>query len=375
LVHKLHDIFESEKAVDTIKSKSLPSIMLEYSSRCNLRCTYCPKSNPGNEKIPGRDMDMDDHSVKNFVSILGKNPLKELLIAGTGESTFNKNWVNDFPAIISAAKSANPKCLVHLNSNFARRYTEEELRVLSTLDKINVSIDTDDFDLNRTVRAKSSVADIMYNIIKLNSYCLSNKKRRPHITIVSVIYESAMKKLPSLLYSLATLPIEQIQLVDLIETPAAKVNNIEKASEILRISNDLGEQIAASFQFYKQNTQISLGIQPAFRKRLNQLLTSGIKESDEDDIGMGVTRVCTQPWSRFTIGANMEIYPCCVTDMESQGTWDNTKDLIENFNNPKIKRFRTNLISGDIPEVCKKCTNAPVGSAAELINAILPFTT
>jgi len=51
--------------------------MLEYSSRCNLRCTYCPKSNPGNEKIPGRDMDMDDNSVKNFVSILGKNPLKE----------------------------------------------------------------------------------------------------------------------------------------------------------------------------------------------------------------------------------------------------------------------------------------------------------
>ena len=30
----------------------------QYTSRCNLRCKYCSKSNPGDDQIPGRDMDM-----------------------------------------------------------------------------------------------------------------------------------------------------------------------------------------------------------------------------------------------------------------------------------------------------------------------------
>ena len=111
-------------------------LMLEYTSRCNLRCKYCTKNNPGDSEIPGRDMDMTDRTLDAILQIIKKYKFREILLAGTGESTFNSNWIDDFPKIIQLTKAANSAAYCSLNTNLALKYDSKAFNVLAQLDHI-----------------------------------------------------------------------------------------------------------------------------------------------------------------------------------------------------------------------------------------------
>lgn len=344
-----------------------PSVMLEYSSRCNLRCKYCTKSAEGDDLIPGRDQDMTEADVEKILQFLRSNPVSELLLAGTGETTVAKRWTEDIPLLIEAARNLNASALIHLNSNFARRFTNDELAVIQQLDRVNVSIDTDDYDLTKSLRAKSSLSDIFFNIIKLKSFCFSRNLESPTITIVSVVTADTFQTLPSLIYTLSLLPIDEIVLCDLMETQATIENLICGFDNSATSMSETVDQIDASVKFLQQATNIKLNLQPAFRQSLTEAISSAGVNSPKSEKN---TKICTQPWTRFTISADHQIFPCCVTDMSSVGPFDWSQDAQVNFNNPMIRDFRRKLLIGDPPTPCKKCSNAPNGTTHELMTIV-----
>ena len=65
-------------------------LMVEYTSRCNLRCKYCSKSNPATTRFPGRDMDMSGATIDQALAVIARERFSELLLAGTGETTFHR---------------------------------------------------------------------------------------------------------------------------------------------------------------------------------------------------------------------------------------------------------------------------------------------
>lgn len=343
-----------------------PSIMLEYSSRCNLRCKYCTKSADGDDIIPGRNQDMTEINVEKFLEFLRSNPVSELLLAGTGETTVAAQWARDIPLLINGAKRLNHSALVHLNSNFAKRFTSDEFAVLQQFDRINISIDTDDYDLTRAIRAKSSLSDVIFNIIKLKSFCLSQKLKCPVITIVSVVTAETFKLLPSLIYTLSLIPIDEIVLCDLMETRATMANlivGLDNASEISTTINELDESV----RHLRETSGVKFDLQPEFRQRLTETIYRYQGVAPRLDFSSSATtKICTQPWTRFTVGADYQIFPCCVTGMQSVGVFDPDKDAFANFNNTHIQEFRKKLLTGDLPSACKGCTNAPDGSPGEL---------
>lgn len=351
-------------------NESYPSIMLEYSSRCNLRCKYCTKSADGDDAIPGRNQDMTETNVEKFLEFLSSNPVSELLLAGTGETTVAGQWTKDIPLLINAAKRLNPYSLVHLNSNFAKRFTANEFSVLQKLDRINISIDTDDYDLTKAIRAKSSLADIMFNIIKLKSYCLSRGLNSPEIIVVAVVTAETFKTLPSLIYTLSLIPIDEIVLCDLMETQATMENlilGLDNAGEIKSIINQLDESV----RYLRETSSVKFNLQPEFRQRLTDIIYRQQGASPRPNFPSSTTtKICTQPWTRFTIGADYQIFPCCVTGMQSVGVFNPDQDAFTNFNNVHIKEFRNKLLTGDLPPSCEGCTNAPDGSPDELSNIV-----
>lgn len=344
-------------------------LMVEYTSRCNLRCRYCSKSNPGDDQIPGRDMDMQPQTLQQTLDFISSQRLGELLLAGTGESTFHRDWVQDLPRLIAAGKAANPQCYVHLNSNFAQRYGDAEWAALSQLDGLVISIDTADRDLTKQVRAKSDLALIAYNMVTLKSWCEARGRRVPRLMVNATVYAEAAPGLHDLLVFLSQLPVERVSLSDMVELEACKVNGLRAINADDRAAFAAAVQgLQKAIHYGQQQSKFKLDLSPHLFERVNALVAqlNGAAPSVQADAAgpaPGRTKLCLQPWTRFTVAADGALFPCCVTDMPPVGHIGRQG---EGINGPAIRHFRHRLLVGDLPSVCVDCTNARHADVAEL---------
>ena len=374
-----------------LKAQSVPSeltkaypraLMIEYTSKCNLRCKYCTKSNPGDDDIPGRNSDMTEGLIDTIVGHLSAHTWQDALLAGTGESTFHANWTQDFPRLIAAARVRNPICHISLNSNFALKYENRHWDVFSKLDALIISIDTADSSLTKAVRAKSDLSLIIYNIIKFKSYCDSHLLKMPDIFINATLYQGSTEGLPDLMSLLANLPITQVNLSDLTEVDATQVNNIQPVNltdrdQFISAINDINKSISIA----QSSKKFKLHLQPELVERLDHLISNfnnGIsaqaeqrKNSTGIDAYLGaITKLCLQPWTRFTIAADGSLYPCCVTNMVPVGNMGKTALPSVGINGDDIRLFRKALLCGEVPSICNGCSNAPSATVTHLRDAI-----
>lgn len=366
-------------AIDPALLRARPhGLMVEYTSRCNLRCKYCSKSNPGDDQIPGRDMDMEPATLEQTLAMIARERFSELLLAGTGESTFHKEWVQDLPRLIKAGKDANPAAFIHINSNFALKYGEAELAVLAQLDGIMISIDTADRELTRTVRSKSDLSLIVYNILRLKTWCTTHNVRMPRLTVNATVYAEAALGVYDLAVMLSELPISHLSLSDLYEFEAVTLNNIKPIGAEDRAQFALSvQELQKAINFAQTNKSYSLSVQPHLIERINALVAKlngtaeGTPAVAASEAPGRRTKMCTQPWTRFTVAANGSLYPCCVTDMPPVG---NIHHEGEGLDGPDIMAFRQNLLEGRVPPACQACSNAADCSTSELeqqVRAIL----
>jgi MoaA/NifB/PqqE/SkfB family radical SAM enzyme len=366
-------------AVDPALLQARPSgLMIEYTSRCNLRCRYCSKSNPGDDEIPGRDEDMQAQTLEQTLALIASQPMAELLLAGTGESTFHKDWVTDLPRLIQAGKAANPKCWVHLNSNLAMKYGTREFDVLAQLDGIVVSIDTADRELTRQVRAKSDLALITHNMLALKAHCVTRGLRMPQLSINVTLYEGAARGLFELVTMMAELPVSKVVISDMVELEAAKINGLRALNTDHRATFiEAVQQLQKCIDFVARTKAFALVVQPHMVERINAgiaQLNTGAAPAAAPVAGAmpaapaeGQTKLCLQPWTRFTVAADGALFPCCVTDMPAVGHIGRAGQGIDG---PSIRAFRQALLVGEVPPVCRECTNAPSASTAELQHAV-----
>ncbi|MGM9479957.1 radical SAM protein [Roseateles sp. NT4] len=368
-----------ESNVDPTLLRAKPhGLMVEYTSRCNLRCKYCSKSNPGDDQIPGRDMDMEAATIEQTLAMIARERFSELLLAGTGESTFHKDWVQDLPRLIAAGKAANPAAFIHINSNFALKYGDAELAVLAQLDGIMISIDTADRELTRTVRSKSDLSLIVYNILRLKTWCTTHGVRMPRLTVNATVYAEAARGSYDLAVMLSELPVQHVSFSDLIEFEAVSINDIKPIGiEDRALFAESVQTLQKAINFAQATKAYTLSVQPHLIERINKLVAQ-LNQTDAAGAPVTVsppagrlTKMCTQPWTRFTIAANGSIYPCCVTDMQPVG---NIHREGEGIDGPDIRAFRQNLLEGNAPPVCQGCSNAADCSTSELeqtVRAIL----
>ncbi len=361
-------------AVDPALLQARPrGLMIEYTSRCNLRCKYCSKSNPGDDEIPGRDMDMPKQTIEQVLALIEAQPVAELLLAGTGESTFHSDWLTDIPRLIAAGKAANKDCFVHINSNLALKYGDAEFAALAQLDGIMVSIDTADRELTRSVRAKSDLALIAYNIARLKSWCASRGLRAPRISINATVYAEAARGIHELVVMLAQLPIDQLTLSDLIEFESVRLNGIRPLSLDDRAAFvESVQTLQKAIDFAQAQKKFTLTVQPHLLERINGLIArlngggDGAAPGTAEPAARG-TKLCLQPWTRFTVAADGALFPCCVTDMPPVGHVGRDGEGIDG---PAIRAFRRALLIGQVPPVCEGCSNARSCDTAELEDAV-----
>ncbi len=197
------------------------NLISELTSKCNLRCTYCPKGDLNKDAwngAPGRDMHMEDTALGRYLDLVRTLEFGQIQLSGVGEFSFRQDWVEVGKQIRDQTRSK-----ITLVSNFARIFSKEELDFLLSLFHIMVSIDTSDADLLKKVRKAVDIRTITTNIINLRARALATGRAMPLIKINATIYAENLRHIHELACFAASVGVHIFQL--------ARVGGLSEANE------------------------------------------------------------------------------------------------------------------------------------------------
>lgn len=157
-------------------------LLAEMTSRCNLRCRYCQKAIDKWNAIPGRDEDMSPEAEDRVFAALERLPFQTVQLSGIGEFTFRKDWMTTLDRFIKRGVT------VTLISNFAKAFSDDELRALLKVHHLMVSVDTTDAKLLRSVRKAVALGTIDKNLKRLRDMAEGTNARLPFIKLNAVLY-------------------------------------------------------------------------------------------------------------------------------------------------------------------------------------------
>jgi MoaA/NifB/PqqE/SkfB family radical SAM enzyme len=337
-------------AVDLCEPGPLQVLTLELTSKCNLRCVYCPKCSEQVEQVGGRDMDMSLDSVRKAAALSQALAPKMVVLAGTGETTMLPDWMERCKAFDRGSKP-----VFNINTNFARVLSDEEIAYLVDFDHIHVSIDTADATLLREVRRKVNLQTIVYNIIRLRASAIGRGRPLPPLTIFCVLNNKNVGKLLDLAALCVALDVNALHLLDQHEHDDSRRAGLRSVCSSDEDFATFRAEIEAVKNFLSEK-HLEFGMSPTLVAAL------GDEQKEEKARTAGLTRMCLQPWEHYFLGANEAVFPCCVS-VEKVGHLDDFQRLGE----PEgVRAFRKRLLVGDVPQVCVSCTNARWGDPREL---------
>ena len=196
-------------AIDLLKSFTLHTAHVELTSACNLRCIYCPVSQPGyNAETMSSGL-----IVESIFGLLQSN-LKEVNINGHGETTIVKGWDKIFKPLLESPINCN------LISNLSKNYSDNEIEALARLHVLTISCDTFDPKTYQELRRNGSLVNILVTIQRIRLKCSELGIRVPHIGFSCVLGADNAIQLSDFINTSRQLKVDFLQFCDLTEYPA-----------------------------------------------------------------------------------------------------------------------------------------------------------
>jgi MoaA/NifB/PqqE/SkfB family radical SAM enzyme len=349
------DLGGKRHVVDVLRSYEMSNVVVEATSRCNLRCVFCPKANDSHNNTYGRDMDMPDDLLEHTYRFLDSLGPMVVAMVGIGEPTFHQHWMD-----VAARIKALPGKTLSLNTNFGQLYSDREIDALLDFSFITISVESADYETQKRLRKAVDLRTIIYNILRLKMTSHVTGKPMPMLTFNCTVSDQnvfGVARLAALARELAINLLSFSSLYEFEMDNAVVANSIEHMEQSLL--TEMRSAFASALSIVR-GSQTKIVIQP----RLQKLLEGATEETIE----AGATRVCVQPWGHYTVGAEGAVYPCCVTMEPFATITDPNSDIL---NGSAIRSMRRRLLTGDVPDLCKHCSNAPLGSTNELLMQVL----
>ncbi|HYH21176.1 MAG TPA: radical SAM protein [Azospirillum sp.] len=167
---------EGGAELDLLASPVTRFIHLEFTSRCNLRCVYCPVSQPD---YHGQDLEIPDFDA--IVGTLEARGRPRVVINGHGETTLLPGWHERVEAL--AARGFD----ISIISNFARLFSDEEVQALTRLCAVQISVDSHRPELLRRLRRKVDLGTILVNMSNVRARAQADGRPAPSFSWSCVV--------------------------------------------------------------------------------------------------------------------------------------------------------------------------------------------
>ncbi len=361
------------------EAQPLPvALLIEPTSRCNMNCVMCARSNPGHRRE--EECDLSDQ----FVSLLGKAMagIQGAKVQGLGEPLLSEN----FTPLMNLLELNHVHVVTFntngylLNEEMARFLTEkgnafEHFRISFSLDAATQEVyyRIRGKDLNRTLK----------NIRYLQDYKRKIGVKNPLTFINMTLSRANIKDLPRFIRLADDLGL-QVELSNLARDKGYEAIQAKRGEQFLF---DYKKEILAAYprlynKFLKKAERLGRKLNvtvykaadvaymnvPRRRPRFLSLIADLCRDrfrslgkgrpeivvfrsSDEKDPSFENLPLCLLPWSQMVVSSRGEISLCCV-----QGPIDhlrNYSSVEEAWNSENVRRIRDQLSRKIFPPECQ----------------------
>lgn len=341
---------------------------LELTSRCNLRCTYCSVPHwPGYGAA-----DMGIENISKILSLLKDGRISQLSLSGRGEITYIEGWTELVELFL------NTGIPLHTVTNLASPLSWQEAETLARFNNLSISIDSADREQMKVARKGADLRNILYNISLIKAAAVNFGREKMPFSILSVVNKSNALMIRNLAALAVSLGASRLSLQDLVMDYSPDVDTID-VSHVSHLNADEVKEFAQQFQDARalcSQHNIGFSTFPSIMAIVEQALNGddptghGIEEVSVTGStvgnylrhakpqGDGETRFCLMPWTMGIFMVDGGVEPCCGS-FGSVGSYMDAETLHDVVNIPEIVQLRKQLLSGDIPDVCKYCCSTP----------------
>lgn len=352
----------------TLKSYPI-RIQLPTGTRCNINCKFCTERSGASSK----EYHYKDLSFSEFLSLVDNSEWHEALsctdvidLYGWGEPLVNP----DYEKIFDFIKHSYPGLGITISTNgilFSQKWSEKILPVNNS--EVNFSVNAATKKTFYELTGSSQFERIVDNISTLTSLREKQRTKNPFISLSYVATTKNIEELVLFVDLAADLKVDTVLVQDVMifntETKKlALINEPDKAHKYFELARKQAEKRKViidmvSFEPCQQNYTPSIhstADATDFCIQENENIYSAapgggvpspfFKETD-----------CFDPWERFMISANGEVFPCCRFQNIPGISLGNVNEnsFLEIWNGPTFKRLRQTVNSDSPPEVCAIC--------------------
>lgn len=341
---------------------------IEFTSKCNLRCVYCAINQTGYvfhtfspDKIDG------------LIQLLLERRVNIVSVNGHGETTIFPGWHRYCDRLIEAGIP------LHIISNFAKAFSEEEIDTLTRFRDIEISCDTADPVLFAKIRRNGDLRVIESNLRRLMARAVERGLDAPKISFSVVLTDLTVFGLTGLVQYALDLGVSYFNFCNLIKH--AEYGNEFELNHVTTLCRDellrARAEICKTFALLKDRRigfDHSRGLIDSIDQKLAEernveqpaLVCVPDRPGDKSvavpelrsikyagRVKTGQTRNCLDPWHFIMIEASGLFRPCCWH--QETGVMDDNHPAGSLFNNAAMKSLRWRLLTGRLDAQCAHC--------------------
>jgi pyrroloquinoline quinone biosynthesis protein E len=355
LINWLRARAERDARPDRLRSLPL-GIDLEPTTRCNLRCRICQRSEPGWPEL--------EMPVERFDRLLDQFPaLEQLKLQGIGEPFLHDRLFD----LIRRAKRRRIRVFTITNGTTLDRSEHRQAVLESRLDELRVSIDGATPESHARRRPGADLDRIVDGLRRLVQ--ARGRSRRPLLGIWCVGDAQNVAELPALVALAATIGVDELTF----QTDLTSWGKSEWRArlEAMRLearldSAQLDSAMLDSVQLdparldSAQRDSESAEIARRFAEAKTDAAPRGLRFVAYAGNRFNESRPCFWPWESCFVSAGGLVTRCCILSDPRLHAFGSIEELSPRgfhalWNSPEYRDLRRNLREGRIPPLCREC--------------------
>ena len=354
---------------------TLDTVVLELTTRCNLKCSYCTISRPWHI---ARDLDTGDFAV--MVEEMRRACVKRVQISGAGETTILKNWDRYLAALLDAGIE------VTIITNLAKPLQERAVQHLSRCVEIHTSCDTVNAEVYASIRAGADLRVFLHNIARIQAAAIIDRRNAPRFVWNCVANDKVILDVVQWVAVGIVLGVSHFQISEMTWLPdlagaynvapigTMSLGQLEQARQAVDEARRLAESNGRWFTVLPAVKEVLAGNRRVIRSEPLWIEEEGGKTvkvknrtwvqiqdapsaelpatTKRESIPPGLTRNCVRPWTEADVWARGAVTPCCFF---AEGGSLEGGGLMAAMNSPALVQIRRDLLSGTLPGPCTVC--------------------